>query len=69
MQYRWSSYLDWIGIKNFPSILDIRLVEQMRQMNGHEYYDFVSEWLENVKSSDVRRRMLDVGMSCYTSDI
>ena len=69
MQYRWSSYLDWIGTKNFPSVLDSRLVEQMRQISGREYYDFVSEWLENVKSSDVRRRMLDVGMSCYTSDI
>lgn len=71
-RYRWSSYMDWIGTKNFPSVpsvLDIRLVEQMRQMNEREYCQFVAEGLENAETSEVGPRMLDVGMSCYTSDI
>lgn len=41
--YRWSSYQDWIGKKNFPSVLDLKGVEGV--FGGVEKYkQFMKEW-------------------------
>lgn len=42
--YRWSSYLDWIGKKNFPSLLGQTIVQKM--FTGSEDHRlFVQAWL------------------------
>lgn len=42
-QYRWSSYPDWIGKKNFPSVLDLKGMEGV--FGGPEKYKkFMTEW-------------------------
>jgi putative transposase len=59
-QYRWSSYVDWTGEKNFPSVIDVQLVKQMRQMDGSDYSKFVID----SRRSDLggwRPRRLDLG--------
>jgi len=51
--YRWSSHLDWWGIKNFPSLID---TESMKRFfnNPKEYREFFINWLryyeKNVQS-------------------
>ena len=44
-QYEWSSYLDWVGINKFPSLLNHELVKEIRQMNKAEYTTFVLGWI------------------------
>ena len=42
--YRWSSYLDYVGIKNFPSIISQDLINSYFK-NSEEYKKFVIEFL------------------------
>jgi len=42
--YRWSSYLDYIGVKNFPSIISQELINSYFK-KSKEYKDFVIEFL------------------------
>jgi len=59
-QYKWSSYLDWIGTKNFPSVLDIPSMMSIRGMSAIEYKQFVLEW-SGTQYSDVGHP------KCFTS--
>jgi len=43
--YRWSSYLDYIGKKNFPSLTSREFLLEMFGGNPVEYGKFVREWL------------------------
>lgn len=42
--YRWSSYLDYIGKKNFPSVTDRELILDIFD-NEKNYKKFIREWL------------------------
>jgi putative transposase len=51
-EYRWSSHLDYLGIKNFPSLIDTNFVFNF--FNGPKgYREFFSNWLryyeKNIK--------------------
>jgi putative transposase len=41
--YRWSSYLDYAGQKNFPSILTTSLFSDAQGTYGHELREFISD--------------------------
>jgi len=44
-KYRWSSYPDYINIKNFPSVIQKDFI--LRTMGGFkEYKEFVNNWIE-----------------------
>lgn len=42
--YRWSGYLDYIGIKNFPSIINRELISSYFK-TPDDYKEFISHWL------------------------
>ncbi len=44
-KYRWSSHLDWLGIKNFPSLIDIDLMHRFFK-SPEEYRKFFIDWLK-----------------------
>ncbi|MFH1423896.1 MAG: transposase [Candidatus Nealsonbacteria bacterium] len=52
-QYRWSSHLDWWGIKNFPSLIDKDFMARFFK-NSEEYREFFTNWLsyyaKNIES-------------------
>lgn len=43
--YRWSSHLDWWGIKNFPSLIDVDSMSRFFK-NSKEYREFFVNWLK-----------------------
>ena len=43
--YRWSSHLDWWGIKNFPSLIDKNFMSRFFD-NPEEYRKFFIDWLK-----------------------
>lgn len=51
--YRWSSHLDWWGIKNFPSLIDNDFMSRFFK-NSEEYREFFTNWLryyeKNIES-------------------
>ncbi len=47
--YKWSSYPDWIGSRNFPSLLDLKSVTGVFD-NADRYKRFMGEWaVENYR--------------------
>jgi len=42
--YRWSSHLDWWGIKNFPSLIDDDFMPRFFK-SSEEYREFFTSWL------------------------
>ena len=42
--YRWSSYRDWIGQKNFPSLLGHTVAQEMF-FGSDDHRSFVQAWL------------------------
>ena len=42
--YRWSSYLDYIGIKNFPSLTNREIINSYFQ-SEQSYKNFINQWL------------------------
>ena len=42
--YRWSSYLDYIGVKNFPSLTNREIINSHFQAEG-SYKNFINQWL------------------------
>jgi putative transposase len=42
--YRWSSYLDYIGVKNFPSVTNREVINSYFQ-NEQSYKNFINQWL------------------------
>ncbi|MCK5059985.1 MAG: transposase [Candidatus Pacebacteria bacterium] len=50
-KYRWSSFLDYIGIKNFPSVTSRELFLEF--FNGQEQYKNATyEWLKNKEEGE-----------------
>lgn len=43
-QYRWSSYRDWVGIKNFPSVMNLSLRTGLFK-DEVDYKQFIQEWV------------------------
>lgn len=43
-EYRWSSHLDWWGIKNFPSLIDTNSMSRFFK-DSKEYREFFVNWL------------------------
>lgn len=43
--YRWSSYLDYIGIKNFPSLINKGIISNYFE-NETSYKNFINQWLK-----------------------
>ncbi|MFH1575629.1 MAG: transposase [Candidatus Nealsonbacteria bacterium] len=59
-QYRWSSHLDWWGIKNFPSLIEADFMN--RFFNGpKEYREFFTNWLRfyGKNIDDIRKLILE----------
>lgn len=52
-EHRWSSHLDWWGIKNFPSIIDADFISRFFE-SPKEYREFFTDWLgyysKNIES-------------------
>lgn len=49
--YRWSSYLDYIGIKNFPSLINQDLI--LSYFDNHKHYEketenWLIDWRKNI---------------------
>lgn len=59
-EYRWSSHLDWWGIKNFPSLIETDSIHRFFE-HPKEYQDFFTNWLrhysKNVES--IKKFILD----------
>lgn len=48
--YRWSSYLDYVGKKNFPSIIQKKLLSDFFE-SPENYKKETLEWLKNITSN------------------
>ena len=56
--YRWSSYLDYTGEKNFPSVTQRDFLLEF--FGSHEQYKRgITEWLKELSLEDVRDFMLE----------
>jgi len=56
--YRWSSHLDYCGIKNFPSVTQREFL--MEYFNGTEgYKKSISGWLENIELETINELLLE----------
>ena len=56
--YRWSSHLDYMGIKNFPSITSRNFL--LKIFNGSDgYKKETEEWLKNLEISQIKEIILD----------
>jgi putative transposase len=44
-KYRWSSHLDWWGVKNFPSLIDMDFMPRFFK-SPKEYQEFFINWLK-----------------------
>ncbi len=56
--YRWSSYLDYIGKKNFPSVISQGFLLEF--FNGREgYKKSVSDWLVNIEIEKIKDVILE----------
>lgn len=50
--YRWSSYLDHIGRKNFPSVISLNIFKKLYG-TPNEYRDSLIEWLDDMDFADL----------------
>jgi len=59
-EYRWSSHLDWWGIKNFPSLIDIGFMNRFFK-NPKEYQEFFTSWLKHYEKNiqDIKKIIID----------
>lgn len=52
-KHRWSSHLDWWGVKNFPSLININSMSRFFE-NSEKYREFFTNWLryysKNIKT-------------------
>jgi putative transposase len=56
--YRWSSYLDYIGKKNFPSLITMKFIQRMVSLKNkpspEEYRKFTREWIaQDMSVNDI----------------
>ncbi|MDO8424788.1 MAG: hypothetical protein Q7S70_02510 [bacterium] len=58
--YRWSSHLDWWGIKNFPSLIDSGFMHRFFKDSG-EYRRFFIDWLRYYEKNvqDIKKIILE----------
>lgn len=56
--YRWSSYLDHIGKKNFPSILSLNLFKKLFGA-PKEYRRSLHEWINDMDLNDLSKIVLE----------
>lgn len=56
--YRWSSHLDYMGIKNFPSITQREFLLEIFRGPGH-YKEMVRNWLQEMDLSTIKREALE----------
>ena len=56
MGYKWSSYLDYIGTKNFPSILTTNVFQEVF---NHKYKEQVVSYLQDIQNTDLDLRILE----------
>ena len=56
--YRWSSYLDFIGKKNFPSIISHNLFEELFE-SPKEYKKSLTEWLKSLEIDEIKEMTLE----------
>ena len=56
--YRWSSYRDFIGEKNFLSPLSHMLIQELYGTN-EEYKQSITEWLRDVKNDELKEVVFD----------
>ena len=56
--YRWSSHLDYCGIKNFPSVTDRKLLLDI--FSGEEKYkQSINKWLKDMNVGNIRELVLE----------
>ena len=56
--YRWSSHLDYAGIKNFPSVTQREFLTDY--FGGHKKYtDAIKEWLKNMELETMKPLLLE----------
>ena len=53
-RYRWSSYLDYVGIANVPSILNQDLIQSLGLPRGEDQRSLMREWIARPKTGDER---------------
>ena len=58
--YRWSSHMDWWGIKNFPSLLDKSFMSRFFD-NPEEYQKFFIDWLRYYEKNvqDIQKIIME----------
>ena len=58
--YRWSSHLDWWGIKNFPSLVDAGFISRFFN-NPKEYREFFVNWLRYYEKNiqDIKKLIVE----------
>ncbi len=54
--YRWSSYLDYVGVKNFPSILTTSL---FIDVFNHDYKTQIEKYLLDIDTNKITHLMLE----------
>ena len=56
--YRWSSHLDYLGKKNFPSVTQRDFL--MEFFGGpKEYKNTIGQWLKNIELEDIKEAALE----------
>ncbi|MFA7192364.1 MAG: hypothetical protein WC089_03655, partial [Candidatus Paceibacterota bacterium] len=56
--YRWSSYIDYTGQKNFPSLIQKDFILQ-RVGNESKFKKEVIDWLKNFDESEVKEVIIE----------
>lgn len=56
--YHWSSYLDYIGKKNFPSVTSRKFLRDIVG-DSREYKKATEEWLKNLDLEDIEDLVLE----------
>lgn len=58
--YRWSSFIDYTGVKNFPSVTQRRfLIDYFNSINAGEYKKVIGEWLGDFDVDKIRDILLE----------
>lgn len=57
-QYRWSSHLDYLGKKNFPSVTQREFLLEF--FGGHKgYKQALTQWVNNISTQDIQGVILE----------
>lgn len=58
ISYRWSSYLDYIGIRNLPSLTQRRFLLDLFDEQGG-YKESLIRWIKMIKLDDLKKTLID----------